>query len=126
MSQYQAGVCNIGGAEVARRRQVALIGGISYIALALFLISQNYSALASLMVFPPAMLYSVGFIQARKRFCFAYGLLGTFNFQKLGTITKVEDKAFLAADRKMAIKIIVQALGVALILTSSVALINSS
>ena len=55
----------------------------------------------------------------------AYGLLGTFNFQKLGSISKVEDKSALAADRKMAIGIIVQALGLALILTSFVVVVNS-
>jgi hypothetical protein len=51
--------------------------------------------------------------------------MGTFNFQKLGSITKVEDKAALAADRKMAFQIIVQSMGLALILTSIIALVNS-
>lgn len=125
MDTYQAGVCNIGGAEVARRRQVAIIGGIIYLALALYAVIQNFSPSASLVLFAPASIFAIGFVQSRKRFCLAYGLMGTFNFQKLGSITKVEDKAALAADRKMAIRIVVQSLGIAFILTALVIFINS-
>lgn len=125
MDQYQAGVCNIGGAEVARRRQVAIFGGVTYLALAMYSIVGNFSPLASLLLMAPASIFAIGFVQSRKRFCLAYGLMGTFNFQKLGSITKIADKAALAADRKMALKIILQALFIAFILTAIVALINS-
>ena len=125
MDTYQAGVCNIGGAEVARRRQVAILGGVIYLALSLYAIVQDFSPVASLVLFAPATLFSVGFVQSRKRFCFAFGLMGTFNFQRLGSLTKIEDKAALAADRKMALMIIVQSLGIASILTALAILINS-
>ena len=125
MDTYQAGVCNIGGAEVARRRQVAILGGVLFLALALYSIIQNFSPIATLMLLAPASIFAIGFVQSRKRFCLAYGLMGTFNFQKLGSITKVEDKAALAADRRMAFQIIIQSMGLALILTSIVALVNS-
>ena len=125
MDQYQAGVCNIGGAEVARRRQVAILGGVIYLALAIYMIAQSTSPRTTLILFIPASIFAIGFIQSRKRFCLAYGLMGTFNFQKLGSITKVEDKAALAADRKMAGTIIVQAIGISLILTAAVIAINS-
>ena len=125
MDTYQAGVCNIGGAEVTRRRQVAILGGVLFLALALYSIIQNFSPIATLVLIAPASIFAIGFVQSRKRFCLAYGLMGTFNFQKLGSITKVEDKAALAADRKMAFQIIVQSMGLALILTSIIALVNS-
>jgi hypothetical protein len=125
LDTYQAGVCNIGGAEVARRRQVAILGGVLFLALALYSIIQNFSPIATLMLLAPASIFAIGFVQSRKRFCLAYGLMGTFNFQKLGSITKVEDKAALAADRRMAFQIIIQSMGLALILTSIVALVNS-
>ena len=125
MDTYQAGVCNIGGAEVARRRQVAILGGVLFLALALYSIIQNFSPISTLVLMAPASIFAIGFVQSRKRFCLAYGLMGTFNFQKLGSITKVEDKAALAADRRMAFQIIVQSMGLALILTSIVALVNS-
>jgi len=125
LDTYQAGVCNIGGAEVARRRQFAILGGVLFLALALYSIIQNFSPIATLVLIAPASIFAIGFVQSRKRFCLAYGLMGTFNFQKLGSITKVEDKAALAADRRMAFQIIVQSMGLALILTSIVALVNS-
>lgn len=125
MSQYQAGVCNIGGAEVARRRQVAFLGGVVFLGVAAFSIINDYSGIASLISFLPALIFAVGFVQSKKRFCLAYGLMGTFNFAKLGSITKVEDKAALAADRKMALSILGQAFGLALILTSLVVFANS-
>jgi hypothetical protein len=125
LDTYQAGVCNIGGAEVARRRQVAILGGVLFLALALYSIIQNFSPISTLVLMAPASIFAIGFVQSRKRFCLAYGLMGTFNFQKLGSITKVEDKAALAADRRMAFQIIVQSMGLALILTSIVALVNS-
>lgn len=125
MDIYQAGVCNIGGAEVARRRQVAILGGVIYLALALYAIVQDFSPVASLVLFAPATLFAVGFVQSRKRFCFAFGLMGTFNFQRLGSLTKIEDKAALAADRKMALMIIVQSLGIASILTALAIFVNS-
>lgn len=125
MDTYQAGVCNIGGAEVARRRQVAVIGGVIYLALALYAIIQNFSPLSSIVLLAPASIFAIGFVQSRKRFCLAYGLMGTFNFQKLGSITKIEDKAALSADRKMALQIITQSMGIAFMLTALVVLVNS-
>jgi hypothetical protein len=125
LDTYQAGVCNIGGAEVARRRQVAILGGVLYLALALYAVIQNFSPAASLVLLAPASIFAIGFVQSRKRFCLAYGLMGTFNFQKLGSVTRIEDKAALAADRKTALQIIVQSLGIAFILTALIVVINS-
>jgi hypothetical protein len=125
LDTYQAGVCNIGGAEVARRRQVAILGGVLYLALALYAVIQNFSPAASLVLLAPASIFAIGFVQSRKRFCLAYGLMGTFNFQKLGSVTKIEDKTALAADRKTALQIIVQSLGIAFILTALIVVINS-
>jgi hypothetical protein len=59
----------------------------------------------------------VGFIQSRKKFCLAYGFMGTFNFGRLGKVSRVADKASLAADRKTASSILVQSVGLAAILT---------
>jgi hypothetical protein len=56
-------------------------------------------------------------VQSRKKFCLAYGFMGTFNFGKLGKVSRVSDKASLAADRKTAVSILLQSLGLASILT---------
>jgi hypothetical protein len=43
--------------------------------------------------------------------------MGTFNFGKLGQLSRVSDKASLAADRKTAITILGQSLSLAAVLT---------
>lgn len=51
---------------------------------------------------------SVGWVQSRKRFCLAYGFAGTFNFGKLGQLSRVADPADRAADRRTALLIFAQ------------------
>ncbi len=64
------------------------------------------------------MVASVGFVQSRKKFCLAYGFMGTFNFGKLGQLSKVADSASRAADRKTALSILFQATSYAVIATA--------
>ena len=116
-NQYQPGVCNIGGPEVARRKQVSYLGGILYLAMTIATVAADLSQQIRTLVFFPAILFAVGYIQARKKFCFAFGLLGTFNFVELGKISKVASPEEIAADRKAALIIIGQALVVALAMT---------
>jgi len=73
---------------------------------------------ARISIFLPAMIFSVGFIQSRKKFCLAYGLAGTFNFGKLGNITKVQSAEDRKADRKTAMGILVQAAFLAVAITA--------
>ena len=115
-SQYQPGVCNIGGAEVARRKQVSYFGGAIYLALLLLSFGSTSAALR-LPVFISALIFAIGYIQSRKKFCLAFGLMGTFNFSELGKLSKVVSPEALAADRKVALLIIGQALALAIILT---------
>jgi hypothetical protein len=116
VSQYQAGVCNIGPSEVARRRQVAYLGGALYISFVAVAILENFSSVTTIAALFPALIFSVGFIQSRRKFCLAYGLMGSFNFQKLGSLTQVEDRISLKADRSTALSILAQSLGLALLL----------
>jgi hypothetical protein len=66
---------------------------------------------------PPALIFAIGFIQSRRKFCLAYGLMGTFNFGPLGKLSKVATPEDRKADRKTAISILVQALALALTIT---------
>jgi hypothetical protein len=114
---YIPGTCNIGAGEIKRRQFVALVGlALSVIALVGF-ISQGATPGQRLGIFLPLMVMSIGWIQSRKKFCLAYGFMGTFNFGKLGQLSKVADKASLAADRKTALGILFQAISLALVLT---------
>lgn len=115
--EYIAGSCNIGKGEIRRRQIVALIGLILLISTTAGLVGSDSAKSARLAVFFPALIFSIGFIQSRRKFCLAFGLLGTFNFGSLGKLSRVASPADRAADRKTAISILVQALALALTIT---------
>ena len=115
--EYIPGTCNIGKGEVRRRQLVALVGLFFSISTLLTFNTVDAPTEIRLGIFFPLMVASVGFVQSRSKFCLAYGFMGTFNFGRLGKISRVADKAALAADRKTAITILVQSLALAAVLT---------
>jgi len=117
-SEYIAGACNIGKGEIRRRQFVALIGIFLIATTAATLLATDQVRSARLSIFLPAMIFSVGFIQSRKKFCLAYGLAGTFNFGKLGSISRVQSAEDRKADRKTAMGILVQAVFLAAAITA--------
>ena len=117
MSDYISGACNIGPAEIKRRKQGAYLGGALYLIVSISLIASDASKSTRLWVFLPAALFAVGYIQSKRKFCVAYGFLGIFNFEKLGNTTRIKVNQDLKADRKYAIKLMVQALLLATALT---------
>ena len=64
------------------------------------------------------MIFSVGLIQSRSKFCLAYGLAGTFNFDKLGKISKVGSAEDRTADRKTAVLILIKSVALAALITA--------
>ena len=115
--QYIAGTCNIGKNEIRQRQVVALIGLFLSVSSLIGFISTGASQSVRLGIFLPLAVFSIGWVQSRKKFCLAYGFMGTFNFGKLGKVSRVSDKASLVADRKTALSILLQSLGLAAILT---------
>jgi len=75
-SEYIAGSCNIGKGEIRRRQSVALVGLFLVFFSASTILGTEQSRSVRLSIFLPAMIFAVGFIQARKKFCLAYGLAG--------------------------------------------------
>ena len=102
-SEYIPGTCNIGKGEIRQRQIVALFGIFLTIFSATALLATDQSRTSRLSLFVPALVFSIGFVQSRSKFCLAYGLAGTFNFERLGKITKVQSAADRKADRKTAI-----------------------
>ena len=109
-AQYIPGSCNIGKGEIRQRQIVALIGLAISISSLIALISTDAPRGARLGIFIPLAVASIGWVQSRKKFCLAYGFMGTFNFGKLGQLSRVSDKSAKRADRLTAISILVQAL----------------
>lgn len=120
---YIPGTCNLGKAEVRSRQIVALVGLVASFILATGLIASSAPQASGLTLFAPLMVFAVGFIQSRRKFCLAYGLAGTFNLGKLGQISKVANPEDKAADRKTALSILAQATALALGLTTAITLL---
>ena len=117
-AQYIPGACNIGKGEIRQRQIVALIGLAISISSLIALISTDAPRGARLGIFIPLAVASIGWVQSRKKFCLAYGFMGTFNFGKLGQLSKVADSASKAADRKTALSILIQSGAYAVVATA--------
>ncbi len=115
---YVPGTCNLGKAEVRRRQFVALLGLFLTGSTLAGLIGSDAPSSARWGLFVPLMVFSVGFVQSRKKFCLAYGLMGTFNLGKLGDISRVQSADDRRADRKTALTILAQSAILALVLTA--------
>ncbi len=116
MSQvYIPGTCNLGKSEVKRRQFVALLGLVLSGFSAVSLWNAAIATRATLIL--PLFVFSVGYVQSRKKFCMAYGFAGAFNLGKLGELARVSDPADRASDRKMAFRILVEAATLAVALT---------
>lgn len=125
-SDYIPGTCNIGEGEISRRRMVAAIGFILTLSAFTTFITNDASRSSRLAIFVPALVMSVGWVQSRKKFCLAYGFMGTFNFGKLGQISRVSDAVARSADRTTAVKIFAQSALYAAIITAVVVAIPLS
>jgi hypothetical protein len=117
-NEYIPGTCNIGKGEIRQRQIVALFGIFLTIFSATALLATDQSRTSRLSLFVPALVFSIGFVQSRSKFCLAYGLAGTFNFERLGKITKVQSAEDRKADRKTAIVILLKSAALAAIITA--------
>jgi hypothetical protein len=89
--QYQPGVCNIGPAEIRRRRRTGHVGLIATLVLLAVLIAIDAPPLSRLLVGIPAMLSASGYLQAWLKFCAGFAQIGVYNFGDRGEMQKVVD-----------------------------------
>lgn len=102
-NEYIPGVCNIGRAEIAKRKQAGWIGTIVTIAVWIVLFVVRVPATWQLLLFLPASLAASGFLQAFMHFCAGFGSRGLFNFgPEAGKTETVMQAEFRAKDRKKA------------------------
>lgn len=101
-NDYQPGVCNIGPAEIARRRRAGHVGLIATVILFAILLITGAPPLARLVLILPAAAASSGYLQAWFKFCAGFGSRGMFNFGDVGTTEQVKDDAARALDRARA------------------------
>jgi hypothetical protein len=99
---YQAGVCNIGPAEIARRRRAGNVGLIATVVLFAILVALHLPPIVRIVVALPAIISASGYLQAWLKFCAGFGSRGIFNFGDVGPTEQVADEASRAADRARA------------------------
>jgi hypothetical protein len=105
--QYIPGVCNIGHAEVRLRKAIGWVGLVITTALWIALAAVGASAAWRLLLFVPAAVAAVGFLQAAWHFCANFGLRGVLNFgPNVGKTDSVEQAEFRRQDRRKALEII--------------------
>jgi hypothetical protein len=105
VDQYMPGACNIGPAEIARRRRVGHAGVIATVALAAALLALDAAPAWRLLLALPASLAAAGYLQAWLRFCADFGWRGVYNFGALGRQERVAADQARAQDRRRALLI---------------------
>ncbi len=98
--EYIPGVCNIGHAEISRRRNFGWITLVITVLLIAVLIWYKVNHWWRLLVFFPAMMSASGFLQARAHFCSGFANKGIFNFGAPGTVKQVTEEASRQKDRR--------------------------
>ena len=122
-TEYIPGKCNIGTREIRRRQLIGGIGLFLTISTVFGFYHQHSSRMARFGTFLPALIMSIGYLQARKKFCLAFGFSGLFNFGNLGQTHHVISEADRETDHRAAIKLILQAIGLAAFITAFIFLL---
>lgn len=78
--EYQAGLCNIGPAEIKKRKNYFYLSLVGTIIFVLFLILAPISQTWLLLAFFPFFATMVNYLQVRNKFCVAFGYLSVVNF----------------------------------------------
>ena len=105
-NEYIPGVCNIGPAEINRRRQAGWLGlGVTIVLWAAFWFFKIPAPWRLLLFFQAAMSAS-GFLQAAMHFCAGFGMQGVFNFStEVGKTDTVEQAEYRRKDQRKALQI---------------------
>ena len=114
---YQPGVCNIGPAEIRRRRTSGYVGLGVAVVLLVIAFALGWAAPWRLLVALPVFLSAQGFLQAAFRFCVGFASRGLFNFGELGSEESIHDKEFRRKDQRKALLITVLAFAIAAVVS---------
>ena len=117
-NSYQPGVCNIGPAEIARRRKAGHIGLVVTVVLFVVLVALHVAPVVRLIVGLPAAGAASGYLQAALKFCAGFASRGVFNFGALGQTHDVVDAQARARDRSRANQILLGSLVVGIVVAA--------
>jgi uncharacterized membrane protein len=102
---YVPGICNINREEVAYRRKWRNIGAATTIILAVLLFVLTSNRWIRLVVFLPAFIGAIGYLQTKNKFCVSYAASGLQNAAegspKADKVAEAAHKLDQAKARKM-------------------------
>jgi hypothetical protein len=105
--KYIPGVCNIGPAERAKRRQSGIIAAVVTLLLLALLLTIGAPKAWRLLLILPASAAATGFLQDAFHFCVGFGMKGLYNvIQSVGITENVTSEDFRLKDRRKAQTII--------------------
>jgi hypothetical protein len=121
---YIPGVCNIGPAEIKKRKLSGTIGLYATVILfAIFLVG-DLSPVLRLFLFIPATIGAMGYLQAKLHFCVGFGTKGLFNVgETLETRETVESAEYRRKDQRKALTIAGLSIGIGLVIAFGVFLL---
>jgi hypothetical protein len=99
--------CNIGPAEIERRRRSAIVITALAAVVAVGLVALHVPTAARLAIFPFAAGAAVAWLQVVHRFCVAFGALGIENLGRLGEERKAE-QSLRAMDRRRVAQLVLE------------------
>jgi hypothetical protein len=111
-TEYRPGVCNIGPAEITRRRRAGHVGLLVTVVLLVALSALHVPPIVRFVVALPAAGAASGYLQAVLKFCAGFASRGIFNFGQLGQSEQVADPAAHARDQSRASQIFLASLGI--------------
>ena len=104
--KYIPGVCNIGPAEIKSRMQTGWFGLVLTVIIGALLFYLEASPVTRLVLFLPAFIGAIGFLQAYFHFCVAFGSQGLFNVaNEAGKTESVTQQEFRKKDQQKVYKI---------------------
>lgn len=97
---YTPGVCNINPEEARNRKQAFYIGSAAAVSLLGIFLILDVSAWVGLMIFIPALIAAIGYLQYKNRFCVGFAAAGKYSSgSKLGQTANVDKKRNFLADK---------------------------
>ena len=117
--EYIPGVCNIGPAERAKRRQTGYIGLLAALILMVTLVAIGAPRGWRLLLIIQLSAASLGFLQDAFHFCIGFGLKGLYNvINSAGNTDSISQAEYRAKDRRKAITILWLSLAIGVVLAS--------
>jgi hypothetical protein len=106
-SKYVPGVCNIGDADIRKRKRIGWTWLVTTIILFAVFMIPGVPRGWRLILLLTSTISATGFLQARMHFCAYFAALGIFNFgENLSKKDTVQQAEFRAKDRRKALQII--------------------